>query len=133
MPVWNRSRPGQAPCILVIESEAQTRHSVRRSLEQHGYQLLEAQNARDGLLQAQQHQPDAIVLDCHLSDLSGLVVTSLLRQHTTVPIVMLSATHREQEEIAAFEAGVDDYLPWPYRTGELAARVRVAMRTAAHS
>ena len=121
-----------APTVLVIEDEPQIRRFLRATLPAHGYRLLEAGTAQDGLTQAAMHQPELIILDLGLPDLDGLEVTRRLREWTTVPILVLSARGQETDKVVALDAGADDYLTKPFGTQELLARMRVALRHAAH-
>lgn len=116
--------------VLVIEDEAPIRRFLRATLTAHGYRLLEAVSAQDGLTQAATHQPDIVILDLGLPDLDGLEVTRQLREWTTVPIIVLSARGQEADKITALDAGADDYLTKPFGMGELLARMRVALRHA---
>jgi two-component system KDP operon response regulator KdpE len=120
-----------APTVLVIEDEPQIRRFLRATLPAHGYRLLEAETAQDGLTQAAMHQPDLIILDLGLPDLDGLEVTRRLREWTTVPILVLSARGQETDKVVALDAGADDYLTKPFGIQELLARMRVALRHAA--
>jgi len=121
-----------APTVLVIEDEPQIRRFLRATLPAHGYRLLEAETAQDGLTQAAMHQPELIILDLGLPDLDGLDVTRRLREWTAVPILVLSARGQETDKVVALDAGADDYLTKPFGVQELLARMRVALRHAAH-
>ena len=116
------------PTILVIEDEPQIRRFLRAILPAHGYRVLEAETAQDGLIQAAMHQPDIVLLDLGLPDLDGLEVTRRLREWATVPIIVLSARGQEADKVAALDAGADDYLTKPFGIQELLARMRVALR-----
>ena len=119
------------PTVLVIEDEPQMRRFLKASLESHGYVLVEAVSAREGLTQATGRNPDVILLDLGLPDLDGIDLTRRLREWSRTPIVVISARGREQDKIAALDAGADDYLTKPFGMGELLARLRVALRHAA--
>jgi len=119
-----------APCILVIEDEQEIRRFLRASLGNHDYRVIEADNARDGLRQAEDQHPDLVLLDLGLPDVDGLEVIRRLRDWTTTPIIVVSARGREVEKVAALDAGADDYLTKPFSVGELLARIRVALRHA---
>jgi two-component system, OmpR family, KDP operon response regulator KdpE len=121
----------QGQLILVIEDEAQIRHFVRATLQNHGYRVIEATTGKQGLEQTAQQQPALLLLDLGLPDIDGLEVTRQVRAWTEVPIVVLSARGQEQDKIAALDAGADDYLTKPFGVGELLARMRVALRHAA--
>jgi len=120
-----------APTVLVIEDEPQMRRFLKASLETHDYHCVEAVTAREGLAQATGRNPDVILLDLGLPDLDGVELTRRLREWSRTPIIVISARGREQDKIAALDAGVDDYLTKPFGIGELLARLRVALRHAA--
>ena len=120
-----------APTVLVIEDEPQMRRFLKASLEAHDYRLVEAVTAREGLAQAAGRNPDVILLDLGLPDLDGIELTRRLREWSRTPIIVISARGREQDKIAALDAGADDYLTKPFGIGELLARLRVALRHAA--
>jgi len=119
------------PVVLVIEDEPQMRRFLKTSLESRDYGLVEAVNAREGLSQATGRTPDVILLDLGLPDLDGIELTRRLREWSRTPIIVISARGREQDKIAALDAGADDYLTKPFGIGELLARLRVALRHAA--
>jgi two-component system KDP operon response regulator KdpE len=118
------------PLVLLIEDEPEMRRFLRASLENNGYQLAEATTAREGIAQAASRPPDAILLDLGLPDADGIEVTRQIREWSTIPIVVVSARGREQDKVAALDAGADDYLTKPFGVGELLARLRVALRHA---
>ncbi|HXY68053.1 MAG TPA: response regulator [Gemmatimonadales bacterium] len=120
-----------APTVLVIEDEPQMRRFLKASLEAHDYRLVEAVTAREGLAQAAGRTPDVILLDLGLPDLDGIELTRRLREWSRVPVIVISARGREQDKIAALDAGADDYLTKPFGLGELLARLRVALRRVA--
>jgi two-component system KDP operon response regulator KdpE len=122
--------PGPEPLILVIEDEAPIRKFLRATLGAHGYRVSEAANGKDGLIQAGMQPPQAVILDLGLPDMDGLDVLRELRRWSAVPVVVLSARGQESDKVAALDAGADDYLTKPFGVGELAARIRVAMRHA---
>jgi two-component system KDP operon response regulator KdpE len=119
------------PVILIVEDEPQMRRFLRAALESHDCRPVEAATAREGLAQASGRNPDVILLDLGLPDADGIDVTRTIRGWSRVPIIVLSARGREQDKIAALDAGADDYLTKPFGVGELMARLRVALRHAA--
>lgn len=123
----------QGPLVLIIEDEPQMLRFLRASLGAHGYRLVEATTANDGLAQATARAPDVILLDLGLPDLDGIEVTRRLREWTRKPIIVLSARGREEDKIDALDAGADDYLTKPFSVGELLARIRVALRHTAEA
>jgi two-component system KDP operon response regulator KdpE len=114
--------------VLIIEDELPIRRFLRASLSANGYEVIESAEGKDGVLQAALRNPDVIILDLGLPDIDGLEVTKQLREWATMPIVVLSARGKENDKIAALDAGADDYLTKPFGVGELLARMRVALR-----
>jgi two-component system KDP operon response regulator KdpE len=121
------------PTVLLIDDEPQMRTFVRLALSAQGYRIVEAESGREGLQQAAAHTPDIVLLDLGLPDMDGLEVTRALREWTAVPVVVISARGQEHQKVEALDAGADDYLTKPFGTGELLARIRVALRHAARS
>ncbi len=118
----------EGPRILVIDDERAIRRYLRASLTAHGYHVFEASTAQEGLAATPTVRPDLIILDLGLPDVDGIDVTRQLREWSKVPIVILSVRGQDEDKIAALDAGADDYLTKPFSTGELLARIRVAMR-----
>jgi two-component system KDP operon response regulator KdpE len=117
--------------VLVIEDDVAIQRFLRVSLTGNGYQVVESETGKDGLLQAASRQPDLVILDLGLPDVDGVEVVKQLRQWSAVPVIVVSARGKEQDKIVALDAGADDYLTKPFSVGELMARVRVALRHAA--
>jgi len=122
--------PDEKELILLIEDEPQMRRFLRITLQSQGYRLVEAANAKEGLIQATTRNPDVVLLDLGLPDLDGLEVTKRLREWTQTPIIVISAREQERDKVKALDAGADDYLTKPFNAGELLARIRVALRHA---
>jgi two-component system KDP operon response regulator KdpE len=98
------------------------------ALEASDYSVIEAGSARDGLMLSALNKPDVILLDLGLPDDDGLVVLKRLREWTTVPVIVLTVRDEERVKIEALDSGADDYITKPFNTGELLARIRVAIR-----
>ena len=111
------------PLVLLVEDEAQMRRFLRAALTSHGYRLVEAVV---GL--ATSHNPELVLLDLGLPDVDGFEVTRRLREFSQMPIIVLSARGREDDKVAALDAGADDYVTKPFGMNELLARIRVALR-----
>ncbi len=118
------------PVVLLIEDEPQMRRFLRAALTGHEYRLVEATSGLEGLALATSHNPEVVLLDLGLPDIDGFEVTRRLREFTSVPIIVLSARGREEDKVAALDAGADDYVTKPFGMNELLARVRVALRHA---
>lgn len=117
-----------AATVLIIEDERQIRRFVRAALETAGYRVLEADTGKQGLSEIFTHKPDLVILDLGLPDMDGIEVVQQLREWASVPIVVLSARLDEHNKVTALDLGADDYLTKPFSTGELLARLRVALR-----
>ncbi|CAG0984447.1 KDP operon transcriptional regulatory protein KdpE [Planctomycetaceae bacterium] len=113
--------------ILVVDDERPIRRFLNASLSNR-YTILEAENGGDAIQSAAVNNPDAIILDLGLPDMDGTEVIRRLREWTDVPVIVISVREGEEDKIAAFDAGVDDYLTKPFSTSELLARLRVALR-----
>lgn len=117
--------------ILVIDDETSIRSIVRAAIESEGGTVLEAANARTGLELARRERPALVVLDLGLPDLDGEAVCREIRQWSSSPILILSARQTDAEKARLLDAGADDYLPKPFSTLELQARIRAHLRRAA--
>jgi two-component system KDP operon response regulator KdpE len=119
----------QLPSVLVIEDEVQIRRLLRGFLERSGFEVYEAPTGEAGLSAAISQQPQAILLDLRLPDMDGLEVLKRLREWSQAPVIVISVRHREADKIAALNGGANDYLTKPFGTGELLARIQVALRS----
>jgi len=116
------------PEILIIDDEVQIRKLLTITLESNSYKVKEAPSAREGLIEAANHPPALILLDLGLPDENGHYVLKKLREWYTNPILILSVQNTEEDIINALDNGANDYLIKPFRTGELLARIRSALR-----
>lgn len=114
--------------ILLVDDELAIRRLVHSALSSDGYRVLEAESGEQALHLAAQQPPDLVILDLGLPDIDGQVVLRRLREWLHAPIIILSARDQENQKIIALDNGADDYLTKPFSTGELLARVRVALR-----
>lgn len=115
--------------ILIIDDEAQMRKLLEITLQSNGYLSKAGASAKEGLIMAENHPPELILLDLGLPDESGHVVLQKLRHWFTNPIIILSVQKNEADIIKALDNGANDYLSKPFRTGELLARIRSALRS----
>lgn len=114
--------------VLVVDDEAPIRRYLRAALGAQGLTVYESALGEEALQAVLSHRPDIIILDLGLPDIDGIEVTRRLREWSQTPIIILSVREAEQDKIAALDAGADDYLTKPFGTGELLARMRVALR-----
>lgn len=117
--------------ILIIDDEEQIRNLLEITLRTNNYNVTQATTAKEGIVMASNHPPDLIILDLGLPDKDGLTVLQELRQWHTNPIIILSVQNNEETIIRALDAGANDYLSKPFRTGELLARIRSVLRSSA--
>jgi two-component system KDP operon response regulator KdpE len=117
--------------ILIVDDEQPIRRFLRTVLEDQGYKVSEAVTGKQGLAMAANPNLALVLLDLGLPDLDGLEVLSILRGVTDAPVIVLSARETQEDKIAALDGGAVDYLTKPFGVGELAARIRVALRLAA--
>jgi two-component system KDP operon response regulator KdpE len=114
--------------ILIIDDEVQIRRLLEITLTANGFKISEAATGKEGLNLASQHQPELIILDLGLPDIEGFDVLKRLREWYEKSIIILSVRNSEDDIIRALDNGANDYLTKPFRTGELLARIRVAIR-----
>jgi two-component system KDP operon response regulator KdpE len=114
--------------VLVVDDERAIRRYLHAALNAHGYIIYEAVNGQEVLSMAATERPDLIILDLGLPDIDGVEITRQIREWSQIPIIILSVREQEKDKVAALDAGADDYLTKPFSTGELMARIRVALR-----
>jgi two-component system KDP operon response regulator KdpE len=117
--------------VLVVDDETSIRRYLRAALGAQGFAIYEASNGQEAINAVISDHPDIIILDLGLPDFDGIEVTRRLREWSQTPIIILSVREAENDKIAALDAGADDYLTKPFSTGELMARMRVAIRRTA--
>ena len=114
--------------ILIIDDEVQIRRLLEITLSANGYKISEASTGKEGLSLAATGHPVLVILDLGLPDSDGLDILKKLREWYLKPIIILSVRNSEDDIIKALDNGANDYLTKPFRTGELLARIRVAIR-----
>jgi DNA-binding response OmpR family regulator len=117
-----------APTILVVEDESSIASFVSLYLKNAGYLVKTAATGADALAEAASVSPTLIVLDLMLPDIDGIEVCKRLRQHSDVPILMLTARDEDVDKIIGLEVGADDYLTKPFNPRELVARIKSILR-----
>jgi two-component system KDP operon response regulator KdpE len=114
--------------ILVIDDELQIRKLLQITLQSNGFQVIQAGTAKEGMALAAQKSPGLILLDLGLPDENGHDTLRKLREWSKTPLIVLSVQNNEADIIRALDNGANDYLVKPFRTGELLARIRTALR-----
>ena len=114
--------------VLLIDDEPKIRRFLRAGFEIHGFSVVEAENATDGLKAATFNAPDLVILDLALPDLHGSEALERLRSWSNVPVIVLSVEANEDEKVRLLQAGADDYVVKPFGMAELLARSDAALR-----
>lgn len=114
--------------ILIIDDELQIRRLLEITLSASGYKIIHSANGKEGLIDAATHHPSLILLDLGLPDTDGQEILIRLREWFSKPIIILSVRNSEEDIIRALDNGANDYLTKPFRTGEMLARIRAAIR-----
>ena len=119
------------PTVLLVEDEPAQREMLAYNLEAEGFDVIAADNGEDGLILVDENDPDLIVLDWMMPQLSGIEVCRRLKSNSKtrqIPVVMLSARAEEVDRVRGLETGADDYVVKPYSVIELMARVKAHLR-----
>jgi two-component system response regulator RegX3 len=119
---------GVAKTILVVEDEPTLRETLAEALEGDGFRVVQAGDGRAALDRFRSDEPDLVLLDLMLPELSGLEVTRHIRSESSVPILMLTARDAEVDKVVGLELGADDYVTKPFSLRELSARIRAVLR-----
>ena len=117
--------------IFIIEDETSIIKLVQHNLEKEGFIVSSSENGNDGLKQLKKFEPNLLLLDWMLPDLSGIEICKHIRKYNkfkTLPIIMLTAKGEEEDKIKGLESGVDDYLTKPFSYKELLARIKAVLR-----
>ena len=118
----------RAKCILLAEDEVALRDFVSRNLRARGFEVLEASNGLEAMALWERENPHLLILDIMMPRMDGLEVCRRVREHSAVPIIVLTALDAESDKVAALDLGADDYLTKPFGVEELLARVRAMLR-----
>jgi len=116
--------------ILVVEDDSTLRDILVYNLQKEGYRTIQAADGTVALESARREKPDLVLLDLMLPQLSGFEVCRILRQETTIPILILTARADEVDKVVGLELGADDYMTKPFSMRELLARIRAMLRRA---
>ena len=117
--------------IFIIEDEPSIIQLVQHNLEKNGFLVSSSLNGNDGLKELKKFQPDLLLLDWMLPDLSGIEICKNIRKDNSfknLPVIMLTAKGEEEDKIKGLDSGVDDYLTKPFSFNELMARIKAVLR-----
>ena len=120
--------PGHRRRILVVDDEPRMIHFIRLNLEHDGFEVSEAASGSQALAQLRDRIPDLVLLDVMMPDLDGFATLEMIREISTVPVIMLTAKGDEDDRVRGLELGADDYVTKPFSPRELVSRVRAVLR-----
>jgi two-component system KDP operon response regulator KdpE len=114
--------------ILVVDDEPQLRRTMKATLTDLGYSVIDAKTGEEGLERLRSETPDLVLLDLNMPGIGGLETCRAIRETSEVPIIVLSVRNTERDKVQVLDAGADDYVTKPFGIQELLARIRAAMR-----
>ncbi len=114
--------------ILVVDDEERMARFIRLNLEHDGFQVIEAYRGMQAIQMMRDQLPDLIILDVMMPDLDGFEVLKIIREVSTVPVIMLTAKGEEEDRVKGLESGADDYVSKPFSPRELVSRVKAVLR-----
>lgn len=114
--------------ILVVDDEERMARFIRLNLEHDGFQVVEAHKGMDAINELRTKMPDVILLDVMMPDIDGFEALQLIRETSSVPVIMLTAKGEEDDRVKGLELGADDYVTKPFSPRELVSRVRAVLR-----
>ncbi|MCA9966764.1 MAG: response regulator transcription factor [Anaerolineales bacterium] len=116
--------------ILIVDDESRMRRFIRMNMELEGYQVIEADNGIKALDQIRQHNPDLLIMDVMMPEMDGFETLRLVREISTVPIILLTVKSDEEDKTRGLDLGADDYVTKPFSPRELSSRVGAVLRRA---
>jgi len=114
--------------ILVVDDEERMARFIRLNLEHDGFQVVEAHKGMDAINELRTKMPDVVLLDVMMPDIDGFEVLQMIRETSSVPVIMLTAKGEEDDRVRGLELGADDYVTKPFSPRELVSRVRAVLR-----
>lgn len=118
------------PLLLAVDDEAGILRLMKLELTAQGFRVITATSGADALKLAEEQRPDAILLDVMMPEITGLEVMRRIREHSNVPVLLVTARDKDADKVRGLELGADDYIVKPFSPDELAARVRAVLRRA---
>ncbi len=122
--------PKESRLILVVDDEPRMIRFIRMNLELEGYHVIEASDGIQTLEQVRKHLPDLVIMDVMMPRMDGFEALRLLREISTVPVILLTVKDEEEDRIHGLELGADDYITKPFSPRELVSRVNAVLRRA---
>lgn len=117
-----------AKLILIVDDEARMRRFIQMNLDLEGYRVIEATNGLEAIERVRDDLPDLVVMDVMMPVLDGFEALRLIRETSTVPVIMLTVRSDEEDRVKGLELGADDYISKPFSPRELASRIKAVLR-----
>ena len=117
-----------AKTILIVDDEDRMRRFMQMNLELEGYRIIEAENGLEALEKVRDNLPNLVILDVMMPQLDGFEALRLIRETSSVPVIMLTVRSEEDDKVQGLELGADDYMTKPFSPRELASRVKAVLR-----
>ena len=117
-----------AKLILIADDEARMRRFIKMNLDLEGYRVIEASNGLEALDRVREDLPDLVLLDVMMPELDGFETLRIIRETSTVPVIMLTVRDDESDKVKGLELGADDYVTKPFSPRELASRIKAVLR-----
>ncbi len=114
--------------ILIVDDEARMRRFMQMNLDLEGYRVVEADNGLEAIERVRDDLPDLVLLDVMMPELDGFEALRIIRETSTVPVIMLTVKDDEEDKIKGLELGADDYVTKPFSPRELASRIKAVIR-----
>ncbi len=114
--------------ILIVEDDESFAYLFREQLQDHGYQVLRAEDGLEGVQMLERHRPDLVLLDVMMPHMDGWEACRSIRTFSNIPIIMLTAKRSEEDRVQGLELGADDYVAKPFGLAELLARIEAVLR-----
>lgn len=130
LPKTSKNSRHNAYRVLVVDDEIRMIGFIRMNLELEGYQVVEAHNGLEALEAIRTKLPDIVLLDIMMPDLDGFETLRMLREFSTIPVIMLTAKGEENDKVYGLELGADDYITKPFGPRELSSRIKAVLRRA---
>jgi DNA-binding response OmpR family regulator len=124
------SNPFAGRLILVVDDESRMVRFIQTNLEMDGFRVISASNGLDALEKVRTELPDLVILDVMMPEMDGFETLEMIREHSDVPVIMLTVKSEDSDKHQAFTAGADDYLTKPFSPRELTDRVKAVLRRA---
>ncbi len=118
------------PLVLVVDDESRIIRFVRINLEMEGFRVIEAHDGLEALEQVREKMPDIVLLDVMMPEMDGFEALRMIREISSVPVIMLTVRNAEEDKVRGLDLGADDYITKPFSPRELVSRVRAVLRRA---